>query len=97
MERAGPRRLRGVQVRVPARVGTLYRTLQRMRVEGLIEEIGVNAVAVAADRRAERRRSYRITPAGRATAREEARRLAAMLASDAAQRLLQRGPRRMAK
>jgi DNA-binding PadR family transcriptional regulator len=53
---------------------TLYRSLQRMRVDGLIEEIDAGEPSHA-DRRAERRRSYRITPAGRAAARDEARRL----------------------
>jgi DNA-binding PadR family transcriptional regulator len=75
--------------------GTLYRTLQRMRVDGLIEEIGRDIAAVRADRRAERRRRYRITAAGRAAVRAEAHRLAALLASDTAQKLLQAGPRRM--
>jgi DNA-binding PadR family transcriptional regulator len=68
--------------------GTLYRTLQRMRVDGLIEEIDADPVAVRADRRAERRRSYRVTPAGRAAARTEARRLAVLLASGPARALL---------
>jgi DNA-binding PadR family transcriptional regulator len=59
--------------------GTLYRSLQRMRVEGLIAELADNADAERADRRAERRRSYRITEAGRAAAETEARRLAVFL------------------
>lgn len=54
--------------------GTLYRSLQRMRVEGLIEEL--DDPGPADDRRAERRRSYQITAAGREAARAEARRLA---------------------
>jgi DNA-binding PadR family transcriptional regulator len=61
---------------------TLYRSLQRMRVDDLVEEIATESVASAdlrADRRAERRRSYRITEAGRAAAAAEARRLAVML------------------
>jgi DNA-binding PadR family transcriptional regulator len=68
--------------------GTLYRTLQRMRVDGLVVEIGPDQTAVRADRRAERRRSYRITATGRDAVRHEVRRLAALLASDAAQALL---------
>jgi len=68
--------------------GTLYRTLQRMRVDGLVVEIAPDDTAVRADRRAERRRSYRITPAGRQAVRGEVRRLATLLASDAAQALL---------
>lgn len=59
--------------------GTLYRSLQRMRVDGLIEESADNAEAEVVDRRAERRRSYRITEAGRAAARAEARRLSVFL------------------
>jgi DNA-binding PadR family transcriptional regulator len=64
--------------------GTLYRSLQRMRVDGLIEEITDEeppGEGVAADRRAERRRSYRITPAGRRAAAAEAHRLAVLAAA----------------
>jgi DNA-binding PadR family transcriptional regulator len=64
--------------------GTLYRSLQRMRVDGLIEEVAdeeLPADGVAADRRAERRRSYRITPSGRTAAAAEARRLAILAAA----------------
>lgn len=68
--------------------GTLYRTLQRMRVDGLIEEVDTEPLPNRADRRAERRRSYRITEAGRVVVRVEARRLAALLGSDTAQALL---------
>ena len=68
--------------------GTLYRTLQRMRVDGLVEEVDADEAAVRADRRAERRRSYRITKAGLEAVRDEARRLATLLASDAAKALL---------
>jgi DNA-binding PadR family transcriptional regulator len=59
--------------------GTLYRSLQRMRVDGLIEELADNTVAETTDRRAERRRNYRITQAGRIAARAEARRLSVFL------------------
>ena len=57
--------------------GTLYRSLQRMRVDRLIEEIEESDAGSEplADRRAERRRSYRITPEGRRAAAEEAQRL----------------------
>jgi DNA-binding PadR family transcriptional regulator len=72
--------------------GTLYRSLQRMRVDGLIEETSLDHAAARADRRAERRRRYRITPVGRAAVRAEARRLASLLASDAAQALLRTEP-----
>ena len=61
---------------------TLYRSLQRMRVDGLVEEIATEDVAaesLRADRRAERRRSYRITRRGRAAARAEAARLARLV------------------
>jgi DNA-binding PadR family transcriptional regulator len=68
--------------------GTLYRSLQRMRVDGLVEEIEVDSASVAADRRAERRRSYRITAVGENAVRAEARRLADLLDSDAARALL---------
>lgn len=68
--------------------GTLYRTLQRMRVEGMIEEIDPGEEAVRADRRAERRRSYRITAVGLCAVRAEAHRLATLLSSDTAQAVL---------
>ena len=55
--------------------GTLYRSLQRMRVDGLIEELPETG-GTHGDQRAQRRRSYRITAAGRQSARAEARRLA---------------------
>ena len=60
---------------------TLYRSLQRMRVDGLIEELDAEpgGEPARADRRAERRRSYRITPAGRAAARSEANRLSRLV------------------
>jgi DNA-binding PadR family transcriptional regulator len=65
---------------------TLYRSLQRLRVDGLIEELGEEQPArTPADRRAERRRSYRITATGRSATTEEAHRLAVMVA--AAQRI----------
>jgi DNA-binding PadR family transcriptional regulator len=58
---------------------TLYRSLQRMRVDGLIEELDAEHEPARADRRAERRRSYRITPGGRAAARAEVGRLARLV------------------
>jgi DNA-binding PadR family transcriptional regulator len=67
--------------------GTLYRSLQRLRVEGLVEEIDTDT-ATRADRRAERRRSYRITPAGRTAAATEARRLALLVDAAATAGLL---------
>ncbi|RZQ65972.1 PadR family transcriptional regulator [Amycolatopsis suaedae] len=68
--------------------GTLYRSLQRMRADGLVEEIGPDLDAARADRRAERRRRYRITGAGTRAVRAEARRLATLLASETARAVL---------
>jgi DNA-binding PadR family transcriptional regulator len=55
-------------------VGTLYRALQRMQDEGLID----TAATRQADAADERRRYYRLTPLGRRVASAEARRLAAL-------------------
>jgi DNA-binding PadR family transcriptional regulator len=56
--------------------GTLYRSLQRMVLDGLIEERGdVNHVAP----RDERRRVYRLTPFGHQVAHLEAQRLATLV------------------
>ena|SRR5687767_7301748 len=52
--------------------GTLYRSIQRMLQQGLIVE---SRRRPAADLDDERRRYYRITPLGTATARAEVRRL----------------------
>jgi DNA-binding PadR family transcriptional regulator len=64
--------------------GALYLALQRMEREGLIEE--------ALDRSLEtdprRSRHYRMTAAGRAAAREESVRLAALVADARAKKLL---------
>ena len=60
--------------------GTLYRTLQRLRVDGLVEELEATELpAPRGDRRAERRRSYRVTAKGHAAAVAEARRLALLV------------------
>jgi len=69
-------RMTGGRLRLGA--GTLYRSLQRMRVDGLVTESGP-------DTDDERRRVYSLTPAGRAAAAAEARRLADLveLATDA--------------
>jgi DNA-binding PadR family transcriptional regulator len=69
--------------------GTLYRSLQRMVVDGLIEEL---EMGVAAEAEAERRRYYQLTPFGRNVARAEARRLAALVDAARARKLLP-GPR----
>ncbi len=68
--------------------GTLYRTLQRLRVDELIVEVGADPVAERADRRAERRRRYAITEAGKAAAAAELRHLHALVNSEQADRLL---------
>jgi len=53
--------------------GTLYRSIQRMLIDGLIEEL---AIALHDETDEDRRRYYRLTAKGRAAARREARRLA---------------------
>ena len=53
--------------------GTLYRSIQRMLVDGLIEEL---AIALHDETDDDRRRYYRLTPKGRAAAKREAERLA---------------------
>jgi DNA-binding PadR family transcriptional regulator len=53
--------------------GTLYRSIQRMLVDGLIEEL---AIALHNETDDDRRRYYRLTAKGRAIARREAQRLA---------------------
>jgi DNA-binding PadR family transcriptional regulator len=52
--------------------GTLYRTLQRLTADGLIEEV---EAASDEDGDAERRRAYRMTSLGLDAARDEMRRL----------------------
>jgi DNA-binding PadR family transcriptional regulator len=56
--------------------GTLYRTIQRLLEQGLIEETSERPAPELDD---ERRRYYRITLRGRAAARAEARRLQRMV------------------
>ena len=53
--------------------GTLYRSIQRMRVDGLIEELAITLDDEADD---DRRRYYRLTAHGTAVAKAEAQRLA---------------------
>jgi len=53
--------------------GTLYRSIQRMLVDGLIEATDIALHDEADD---DRRRYYRLTSKGRAVARREAQRLA---------------------
>jgi DNA-binding PadR family transcriptional regulator len=56
--------------------GTLYRSIQRMLEQGFIVETRDRPAPEDDD---ERRRYYRITPLGIATAKEEARRLAQLV------------------
>ena len=56
--------------------GTLYRSIQRMLEQGLIEETSERPAPELDD---ERRRYYRITSFGRAVAKAEARRLARLV------------------
>ena len=56
--------------------GTLYRSIQRMLEQGLIEELRVRPAPELDD---ERRRYYRITSFGKAVARAETQRLAELL------------------
>jgi DNA-binding PadR family transcriptional regulator len=53
--------------------GTLYRSIQRMLIDGLIEEL---AIALHDETDEDRRRYYRLTPQGLAVAKREAERLA---------------------
>ena len=61
--------------------GTLYRSIQRMLVDGLIEEL---TIALHDEPDDDRRRYYRLTPKGLQVARQEARRLSGLV--DAARR-----------
>ena len=56
--------------------GTLYTTLARLEVDGLIEESDARPDPAIDD---QRRRYWRLTPAGRAIAVDEVRRLAEMV------------------
>jgi DNA-binding PadR family transcriptional regulator len=66
--------------------GTLYRSLQRMLVEGLIEELDESPDSEGD----ERRRYYRLTALGRRVAQAEALRLAALVRAARARKLLSR-------
>lgn len=65
--------------------GTLYRSVQRMLVDGLIEERDMALDDEADD---DRRRYYRLTPRGLAVARTEAKRLDALVDEARARKLL---------
>jgi DNA-binding PadR family transcriptional regulator len=56
--------------------GTLYRTIQRMLVDGLIEE---REMALHDETSDDRRRHYQLTAKGLSVARKEARRLAKLV------------------
>ena len=56
--------------------GTLYRSIQRMLVDGLIEEL---TIALHDESDDDRRRHYRLTKKGLEIAQREARRLAALV------------------
>jgi DNA-binding PadR family transcriptional regulator len=72
-----------------ARLGTttLYRTLRGLLRDGLVEETDERPVADLDD---QRRRYYRLTPAGRAAARSEVERLRRLLAAAEASSLVRR-------
>jgi DNA-binding PadR family transcriptional regulator len=65
--------------------GTLYRSIQRMVVDELIEELDIAAHDEHDD---DRRRYYRLTPKGLATARSEAQRLAVLVQAAQQRKLL---------
>jgi DNA-binding PadR family transcriptional regulator len=65
--------------------GTLYRSIQRMLVDGLIEEL---LIALDEEADEDRRRYYRLTPRGFAVARHEARRLADLVDAARARQLI---------
>ncbi len=67
--------------------GTLYRSMQRMEVDGYIEELPLKLDSASDD---ERRRYYRLTPLGIAVARAEAARLAALVAAATKRKLYRR-------
>jgi DNA-binding PadR family transcriptional regulator len=64
----------GGELRLSA--GTLYRSIQRMLEQGLLTETSERPAPEFDD---ERRRYYRITPFGAATARAEAQRMAGLV------------------
>jgi len=64
--------------RMKLSAGTLYRSIQKMLEQGLIEEL-TNRERPKPELDDDRRRYYRITPLGIAVARAEARRLAQLV------------------
>ena len=71
--------------------GTLYRSIQRMLIDGLIEELEIALDDEADD---DRRRYYRLTTRGMAVARAEAARLDALVEAARARGLLDPKPGR---
>ena len=71
--------------------GTLYRSIQRMLVDGLIEEL---AIALHDESDEDRRRYYRLTAKGRAVAKKEAQRLADLVDASRERSLISRRPGR---
>lgn len=71
--------------------GTLYRSIQRMLVDGLIEEL---AVAVQNETDDDRRRYYRLTRKGLEVATSEAERLANLVEAARQRKLLAKRGRR---
>ena len=68
--------------------GTLYSSIQALLEEQLIEELDRGTPPELSDAPRERRRSYRLTSAGRKVARTEAQRLADILRVVRARRIL---------
>jgi DNA-binding PadR family transcriptional regulator len=71
--------------------GTLYRSIQRMLVDGLIEELAISLHDEADE---DRRRYYRLTAKGLAVAKREARRLADLVDAARHRNLLSTRPPR---
>jgi DNA-binding PadR family transcriptional regulator len=71
--------------------GTLYRSIQRMLVDGLIEE---RALALHDEADDDRRRYYRLTKKGLAAAKAEAQRLCALVELARQRKLLSRSSRK---
>lgn len=71
--------------------GTLYRSIQRLLVDGLIEELAISLHDEADE---DRRRYYRLTAKGLAAARREARRLADLVDAARHRDLLSTGARK---
>ena len=73
--------------------GTLYRSIQRMLVDDLIEELDVDRNIASDD---ERRRTYKLTRLGRQVARAEANRLKLLVDESRRCNLIQSTRRRRA-